>query len=232
MNAQKHQLRSVLLVGSPKGAKSTSESLGTYLVDPLEENGWQTEKVRINRSLKSDQGQEELLSAIDSSDLLILAFPLYVDSLPSRLIKAMEIIAEHRKAIEEPKKPQLLAIANSGFPEAHQNDTALAICRRFAKESAIEWIGGLALGGGGAIDGRSLDNAGGMVRNVKKSLDLTALALIEGKPVPQDAIDLMAKPLVPTRLYLFLGNKRWKKQAKKNGVWKKINDQPYRANHQ
>lgn len=217
----------LLLVGSPKGAKSTSESLGTYLLDQLDEKGFQTETNRINPALKSNQSREKLLLAGDNSDLLIIAFPLYVDSLPSQLIKAMELIAERRKAMEDPKKPQLLAIINSGFPEAAQNDTALAICRRFAKESAIEWIGGLALGGGAAIDGRSLDEAGGMVRNVKKSLDLTAEALAEGKPLPQDAIDLMAKRLAPTRMYLFMGNLGWKRQAKKNGVRKSLDNRPY-----
>jgi len=46
MNAQ---IRVLLLVGSPKGPnKSTSESLGTYLLDRLQEKGLETE-VRSNK---------------------------------------------------------------------------------------------------------------------------------------------------------------------------------------
>jgi len=43
---------------------------------------------------------------------------------------------------------------------------------------------------------------GGMVRNVTRSLDLAAAALAEGKPVPQEAVELMAKPLVPAWGYI------------------------------
>ena len=225
MNAQK---RVLLLIGSPRGSnKSTSESLGTYLLDQLHERGFETEKVRINPSLKSDKGREDLLLAIDSSDILILAFPLYIDSLPSSVIRAMELIAKHRNAIENPKKPRFLAISNCGFPEAHHNDTALAICRRFALESELEWMGGLALGAGEAIHGRPLNDVGGMVRNVKKALDFTVVALAEGKSAPKEAIVLMAKPLMPTWMYLLFGGMGWKKQAKKHGVRKNMYAQPY-----
>jgi len=127
----------------------------------------------------------------------------------------MELIAKHRKTTENPPKQRLLAISNCGFPEAHHNDTALAICRRFALESGIEWAGGLALGGGEAIHGRSLNDAGGMVRKVKKSLDLTAATLAEGKSVPEEAVKLMSKPFIPTWMYILFGGMRWKKQAKK-----------------
>lgn len=65
-----------------------------------------------------------------------------------------------------------MAIANCGFPEANQNRFALAICEQFALETGIQWVGGLALGMGGNISGKSFDKLGSMVANVKKSLDL------------------------------------------------------------
>ena len=225
MNAQK---RALLLVGSPKGAnKSTSESLGTYLLDRLHERGLETENVRIHPSLKSDKSRENLLSTIDRSDILILAFPLYVDSLPAPVIRAMELIAAHRRAMENPKKPRLLAISNCGFPEAHHNDPALAICRRFAPESEIEWAGGLALGGGEIIQGLPLNKVGRVIRKVTKALDLTAAALAEGKSAPKEAMALMAKPLIPCWMYLLFAEMGWKRQARKYGVRRKLYDRPY-----
>jgi len=221
------QKRALLLVGSPKGAKSTSESLGTYLLDRLQERGLDTATVRIYAALKSDKSREDLLLAINRADVVILACPLYVDSPPSAVIKAMELIARHRRVNQEPKKQWLLAISNCGFPEAHQNDTALAIYRRFAQEAGFEWAEGLALGTGPAIDGKPLNEAGGMVRNVTRSLDLTAAALAEGKAAPQEAVDLIAKPLVPSWVYVLFGGMGWKKQAKEHGAQKKLLARPY-----
>ena len=94
MNKPKHVL---LLVGSPRGPHSTSESLGAYLLRKLQEYSLETEKVYLHPSLKTHENRANLLRAVDSSDLLILAFPLYVDSLPSPVIAALELIAEHWK---------------------------------------------------------------------------------------------------------------------------------------
>jgi len=80
---------------------------------------------------------------------------------------------------------------------------------------------------GGAVSGQRLKDSGGMVRNIVKSLDLTADALVENKSVPADAIRLMAKPLIPKRMYTTMGNLGWRRQAKRYGVRKKLRDRPY-----
>ena len=221
------QERVLLLVGSAKRPRSTSESLGTYLCERLGERGFEAETLLLHRALKSDQGREELLAATDRADVIAIAFPLYVDSLPYLVIRAMELVAQHRQARGEGKSQRLVAIANCGFPEAHQNDTALAICRQFAREAGFEWAGGLALGGGEAISGQPLPKVKGMARNVIKALDLAAAALAEGKPVPQEAVGAMAKPITPAWAYALLGGIGWKRQAKKHGAQKKLRDRPY-----
>jgi hypothetical protein len=219
--------RATLLVGSPRGSASTSESLGTYLLQILGEDGVETEKAYVNQSLSSDKSGEALLRLVDSSDLLILAFPLYADSLPSRVIAALELIAKHKIAENMPGRQRLVAIVNSGFPEARQNDTAIAICRRFAEEAGIDWAGGLALGGGEMIAGKALSEVGGSVRNVMKALNLAAAEIAKGEAVPKEAADLMAKPVLPSRLYVWLANRRWNRQIKKYGTRPRLYDRPY-----
>ena len=124
-------------------------------------------------------------------------------------------------------KKRLAAICNCGFPEAEHTDTALAMCRQFARETGIEWAGGLGLGGGGYIDGKDLNERGGTVKKVKRSLDITADALCQGKAVPKEAIKLMSERLMPVWLYLLVGGSGWKKRARKNGAIDKMDDQPY-----
>jgi hypothetical protein len=224
MNTKK---RVLLLVGSAKHPHSTSESIGTYLIEKLQGHGFETETLFIHKSLKSDDRRNALLVAANNADIIILAFPLYVDCLPYLVIRTIELIAKNRQKKRNPMEQSLLCIVNSGFPEAHQNDTAIAICRKFASETDFKWVGGLALGAGEVINGKPLFDVKGMARHVIKSLNLTADALAAGESIPQEAKKLMAKPFIPKWMYLLVGGMRWKRDSKKHGVHKKLYDRPY-----
>ena len=227
MNSDK---QAFLLIGSPGGKRRTSESLGSRLLEQLEMKGMETQTVHIQKSLRTVEGQEKLLSAVNNSDIIILAFPLYIDTLPAPVIKTMELILEHRKSGYVSKKSRLVAIVNSGLPEPNHSHIALANCKIFCTEVGIEWAGGLAIGGGEAIAGRPLGEVKGMARKVIKALDLTAETLVKGEPVPEEALELTSKPIVPKWLYLFAGTRGWKSKAKKNGASKRMYDTPYARN--
>ncbi len=219
--------RILLLNGSPKANKGTSGAMLDYLRKRLEMRGCITETLNVMQSTASAEGIGRLLSEALSAHTLVLAFPLYIDSLPYPVVRALEVIREHRSAAAPQQAQRLVALSNSGFPEAHQNDTALSICRQFAKEAGMEWAGGLALGGGQSIDGRPMDKAGWLARNVRKSLDLAADALADGRPLPSEAVRLMSTPLVPKWLYVWIGESGGKRRARANGVLERIADRPY-----
>jgi len=220
--------RVLLLVGSPK-ARSTSESLGAYLLGRLAEIGCQTQSLRIGPGLKTPEGQQELLTTIDGADLLVLSCPLYVDGPPAPAMRLMEMLADSRRGTDRPKTQRLLAISNCGFPEVSHNETAVGIYRRFAAEVGFAWAGGLAMGMGGAIDGQPLDQAGSMAWKPRKALDLAAPALAAGEPVPDEAVEMMAKPLMPRWLYTWLGNLNWKRKSKRHGVRRQLGARPYES---
>jgi hypothetical protein len=226
MTEERHVL---LLIGSAKRTGSTSEALGTYLLEQLAARGWRAESIRLHHALRTEERIAALLAATDRADLIVLAFPLYIDCLPHLVIRALERIAARRGATGISRRGQLAAIANCGFPEAGHNDVALAICRRFADETGFAWAGGLALGGGGAIGGMSLATLDGRANNVRAALDQAAEALAAGESVPQAAIDLMAQPMVPPSLYLLMATYGWHRQAQQNGVWSRLWDRPYRT---
>ena len=216
-----------LFIGSPRGPRSTSNALGTYLLERLREQGINTNTLYIQQSLGSDKGTHAMLAAISETDIMILAAPLYADSHHSGVVKAMELIREDRKNRTERKTQKMVAISNSGFPESCHNDVSLAISRAFALECGFEWAGGLALGGGESIARRPLEEAGRLVRNVKKSLTLAADALARGEAVPEEAVTLMAKPLMPRWFYLFMGNIGWLRRAKRKGCTERLDSRPY-----
>jgi hypothetical protein len=252
----KHAL---LLVGSAKPAgASASEALGTYLLDRLAEFGFTTDKVLGFRALRTEARTQALLEAVDSCDLFVLAFPLYVDTLPYLVTRALERIAQHRQGQFGAHRPRFLAIANCGFPEAHHNDTALAICRQFARAANLDWAGGLARGAGQPLGGRPLAESGGVARDAITALDLAADILAAGgRVVPGDGVQgdivgrdvacnvstgrmdvgdreyennaavVMARPFMPTRLYMVMGDFGWRMEAMRNGVYRQLNARPF-----
>jgi hypothetical protein len=193
-------------------------------MDKLQTGGYETGKVHAQAAVHSQEKQAEMLAQVADSDILVLAFPLYVDSLPSGLILALEKIAENRKTAAA-KHTRVLAIVNNGFPDSKQNATAIAICRQFTSEVGFEWAGGLAMGAGAMIGGMPLEKAP-MMKNVKKSLDLTAQSLIEGSAVPDEAAELIGKTPLPKFVMTMFANGGWKSMAKPYGNQKKLRDRP------
>ena len=233
--------RALLIVGSPKtSSPSTSSVLGDYLLERLGDCGYETESLTLRASLSREEGKAALLASSDRAGLILLVFPLYADALPFLVTKALVLIAAHRRAATHPPPQRLAAIVNCGFPETHQNSVALAICQEFAAQSGMVWEGGLALGGGGVIGGQALNMArrsGPPVKHVIGALDLTAVALSEGHPVPAQAAKLMAKNPVPFMpfavwrwIYTRLGGKGFEREAARNGISReRLLDQPYAA---
>jgi multimeric flavodoxin WrbA len=219
--------RAVLLVGSPRTRKSSSQALGGYLFDRLAAGQVQTETFYIHTSLYSQERMDALMEAVDAADLVTLAFPLYVDSLPAPVMAALERIAAQRLG-KSGNRPRFAAIANCGFPEAAHNRTALAICEIFARQAGFAWTGALSLGAGeGMVHGAPLAEAGGPAIPIKNALNLAAAALLCGEAIPQSAVDLLAKPIIPGWMYRLMGVYGWKKQAKQYGVQKVMQQKPY-----
>jgi hypothetical protein len=218
----------LLLIGSAKPAGgSTSEALGGYLAQRLQEHGIETATMHVAHALRTEARTVELLAAVDAAGIVILAFPLYVDGLPYLVTRALERIAAGRRNQPSPVPAAFLAIANCGFPEAAHNATALAICRQFAEEAGFTWAGGLALGEGGAISGRPLEQVGGMAHNVTDALDRTAAALAAGKPAPDEAVALMARPFIPAAAYMLMGDLGWLMLAGRNQAFTRLGARPF-----
>lgn len=218
--------RALLLVGSPKTRKSTSNSLGGYLFEQLRARSFLTETIYLHTVLRNPQKVQALLDAVDAADLVALAFPIYVDSLPAPVIETLQRIAAHRLS-NTPQRQLFTAIANCGFPEAYQCDNALAVCETFALQAGFEWAGGLALGAGEAINGVPLVEGGGKTIRMRQSLELAADALAKGQAIPAAARVGLAKPLIPHWLYRLTGWLRWNRWAKRYGAKKMLGRQPY-----
>ena len=212
--------RALLLIGSPRAA-GNSESLGDGLGDNLKKLGWTVEKINIPGPLRSPAEMDTLTSKMLDGGLFILSSPLYADGVPAMVLRVFEEIKRATEILPPGMSPQrirMTAIFNCGFPESHHNDVALKICRLFAADVGFHWAGGLAMGMGEVLGRRPLSEAGRVARPVGRALALAAAALDQGKNIPAEAVELMAKPLIPRFLYVLMGNRGWRKQAEKNDI--------------
>jgi len=137
----------LLLIGSPKAGASASLSLGQYLVDRLGDKGMATEVMAVGKMLKSSATAQELCAAVDAADLVVLASPLYVDSLPAPVTKALEMIAEHRRraAGGEPAVRRRPPWPPSCSPASRRRATATSrwpsVARSPAPPTSTGWAG-------------------------------------------------------------------------------------------
>jgi NAD(P)H-dependent FMN reductase len=217
----------LLLVGSPRGTGSVSAAIAAHLEGLLEGRGLTVSTEWVQRSLGEDPELRRLADALCRVDVVVLATPLYVDSLPAPVTRALEILA--RRPADGGSRPRFLAIVNSGFPEAVHNNTALAICRVWARDAGLDWIGGLAVGGGGMLAGGPLAAQGGRARNARRALALSANAIARGEAVPTEALQLARTLGIPAWLYRFFADWGFLREASRRGTRRRLGARPYAA---
>lgn len=216
----------LILIGSPKGRRSASWTLGSRLAEGLREHGAAVADALVQSELRTEEGTARLLEAVDASDLVVLAFPLYVDSLPAPLTRLLELVSGRRSGPPPARTTRLAAIVQCGFPEAHQCDTAVAICRLFAERAGMRWAGALAMGMGGSL-GEDLRKLPGGGRNLLDALERASESLAGGGDIPGEAASRFARPLMPRWMYLLFGNLGWRRQMRQNGARRPIAYRPY-----
>jgi len=219
--------KALLLVGSPRGQASTSQALGSYLLNKLESFGYGSETFLAYVVAMTPEKTAAFIEAVRGADLVIFSFPLYVDHLPAPMIKILEAIAVDIVRHPLEKRPALTAVVQSGFPEVIQNRPAVEVVRLFAAQTGMNWLGGLAFGMGGAVNGKPLEKAGGMVRHIIKAFQLAIPSLAESRPVPEEAVRLLEKPMMPPFLYGIAANFSFRRTARKKACQESLRHRPY-----
>lgn len=156
----------------------------------------------------------EILKSIKKIDTIILAFPLYVDGPPNKVIELFEYIKNNKINI---KNKKIYTIINCGFWEAKQNRTASLIVEDFAINNGAKYMGSFNIGAGeiiGKCDKKKIYRLVSLsflikIRKFKARIN-------KGKKV---TLETTIRPMTK-RLYVYLANCSWKKQMIKNGCYK------------
>lgn len=200
-----------MINGSPKIKESASGALLNELKSFLP-NDRVTEYHFRTPSLPSEMD----LEALAKQDVLILAFPLYVDSIPSHVLNCLCQLEDYFKT--QPSPLTVYAIVNCGFFEGEQNRHALDTVKNWCVKSGLHWGQGLGIGGGGMIPGIQNIPAG---KGPRKNFS-AALKKLAGHILDASACEnIYISPNFPRLAYQMSAEMEWNRQIKANGLSKK-----------
>ncbi len=202
------------------GSPNTKDSMSARLIGQMETLlGVKAESYQAIKMIRDTAA--EGVSPLLNADILLIIFPLYVDSLPMPLVEVLMWLKEAAK--DSPAKPRVYTIVNCGLYEQEQNALALNMVRHFAEEAGLPWGYGLGIGHGGMMSSLGNDWEKGPASGVYKALKEMAGAMRKGVSGP----DAFTAPMFPRFLYNLAANYGFRKGAKMNGVLKTMRARPY-----
>ena len=189
-----------IINGSPKVGKSNSEILGKYILSLLKDNEikkYYSISVRLNDKIKNE---------IHSSDILIFLFPLYVDGIPSNLLKLL---------VEFEKEKVIKSETNNGFYEGKQNRLAILQIKNWCEKIKADWGQGIGVGAGELLPYLKKYKLGqGPLKNLGKVLDKFSTNILTLKSDK----DIYINPNWLKSLYFFQGSISWILKGRKNNL--------------
>jgi hypothetical protein len=230
---------------SPRGDKSASHSIGSYLVSLFEEKEIVVKTFGVYKTLRNQEKTEEMIKSVDDSDIVLISSPLYIDQAPYVTIKLMDIISEASQQGKLSNKTRhLFAISNAGFLEYYHNSLVLKIYEQFAKKNDLIWAGGLPIGAAGTYVTYPIPEFLKMLEQLPeddyrqeiynkptKILDSVIRSsvnhLSKGEIVPKDDLQKLEFIPMPLEAYVKGGNSSWPEAAKQFGAEDKLRDKPY-----
>lgn len=202
-------MRIAMISGSPKEKNSASQVILDFAQNLLPDSA-----VCAPFKLKDANVRPDVIKAIMQCDILLWAFPLYVDALPSHLLPWLLELERSYLAWEGPQ-PSVYVCANCGFYEAEQNEIALEIMANWAAKAGLLWGQGVGLGAGGVY---------ASLRNVPlgkwplKDLKTVLEALTGNLAARKSGVNLFACPNFPRFSYKLVAEAGWRRSALRNGL--------------
>ena len=189
-----------LICGSPKFKNSNSDYFLKIISSKLQEYDYYSLK-----NIKYDS----ILKSIYKNDVIVFAFPLYVDSPTSITLSFLDYVIDNNINL---KGKLVYVVINCGFREGKQNITAVNIMKRWCDKVGAVYASSIMIGAGEIV---GKDKFNFISRNALKKINNFA-NIIKMKVINDDIITTI--DLLNNRLYCFLANLSWNKKGKKNNL--------------
>ena len=198
-------MKIMMINGSPRRKDSNS----MYLLKGLTDRIGIDNDIRIY-NMSDDNDRDEVAGKISEDDVLVIAFPLYVDGIPSNLLGVLRRI--ELEVSEKIKGVKVYVIVNNGFYDALQNRIAIDMMWKWCEKCRFERGCAVAVGAGEMLKAAPLGR--GPSTNAGNALDKLADNIL--KRASQD--NAYVEPNFPRPLYILAAHAGWRKQAKRNGL--------------
>ena len=215
--------------GSPRRKASNTRILINKFIERYQQQYRQEQEVQSEIYLKDLKKVEKHKQIYSDSETVIVAFPLYADSMPGIVKHFLEHTA--RPEMTHPKS--LGFIVQSGFPEAIHSVFVEKYLAKFAGRAGCSYLGTIIKGGGEGIRMSSEK------RNRKLFDQFYRLGSIfaETGKFDENIVRELKRPytfprqsqgIIRMLMALGLFDSYWNKQLKKHGAFQKRFDQPFR----
>ncbi len=101
---------------------------------------------KVKETLRTKADHERILHQLEKADSVVFCLPLYVDGIPSHVLRFLEEMEAFCK--KNDLHPNIFCIANNGFIEGRQNEPLMQVLEHFCIRSGLQWGGGVGIGGG------------------------------------------------------------------------------------
>ncbi len=197
-----------LINGSPKNKNSASECLLEVL----------NSKITDSRIIEFNMNTPNFtdFEAVCENEILVFAFPLYVDGIPSHLLSCLAQLEQLLRM----KQADICvyAIVNCGFFEGKQNCNALDMMENWCIKANVKWGLGIGIGGGGmALMLKSGVSKNGPLHSIVGALSTLAIHIL----YKESDENIYVSPNFPRILYKVAAEMGWRQQIKANGLKRK-----------
>lgn len=202
-------MKIALINGSPKAKNSASGSVLKVLKAQLPK-----EYVIIEHDFRTAKLSNHELQHIGEYDVVVFAFPLYVDGIPAHLLNCLYQMETFFNT-KPPKKMTVYSLVNSGFFEGHQNALALEIMKNWCEKAKLNWGQGIGIGGGGMLSALAgIPDGQGPTKNLSEALKAIANTI----STESAADNIFISPNFPRIAYKLGAEMGWRQQIKANGL--------------
>jgi len=231
--------------GSPRGENGNTHIMVNAFLQGAEKAGAETENVFLMEKkispclgcfacwLKTpgqcvhNDDMAELQKALLAADIIVFAFPLYVDNVPGimknfmdRLIPLLDPHFEqdaqgecrHMKRYE--KYPKIMVMSNCGFPEMSHFQVVQLLFQRIARNMHSQVIAEIYRPAGEILRHKNPALLPFLLP-YKKLLKKVGKAIVEQGAIPDDLQEKLNKPLIPEAMYIKVANQNFSKMLEK-----------------
>lgn len=202
-------MKIALINGSPKFKHSASGIILNSIKPKLQGNN-----IIEEYNFRTTEINNDDLEQISKCNVILFTFPLYVDGIPSHLLRCLNQMEKYFSS-DKNNDIYVYTIVNAGFYEGKQAAIAIDMMKNWAVKAKFKWGQGIGIGGGGMMSmiSNSTESKGTM-----KDVHIALTALAKNISACKTADEIYTSPGIPKMVYKIGGEMGWRQSAKKKGL--------------